>query len=50
MTVQPIALSEPEARRLTERIRTALDRVSTAWADLGERYRISPQAIDAYRL
>ena len=37
MTVQPIALTEPEARRLTERIRTALDRVSTAWADLGER-------------
>lgn len=30
-------LSELEARRLTERIRVALDRVSTAWADLGER-------------
>ncbi len=30
-------LLEPEARRLTERIRTALDRVSSAWADLGER-------------
>lgn len=30
-------LTEAEARRLTERIRTALDRVSTAWADLAER-------------
>lgn len=30
-------LTEQEARRLTERIRTALDRVSTAWADLAER-------------
>lgn len=27
-------LTEAEARRLTERIRTRLDRVSTAWADL----------------
>lgn len=31
------SLTEPEARRLTERIRVALDRVSTAWADLAER-------------
>lgn len=31
------ALTEPEARRLTERIRAALDRVSTAWSDLAER-------------
>ena len=30
-------LTEAEARRLTERIRTALDRVSSAWADLAER-------------
>lgn len=30
-------LDEAAARRLTERIRTALDRVSTAWADLAER-------------
>lgn len=30
-------LTEQEARRLTDRIRLALDRVSTAWADLGER-------------
>lgn len=30
-------LTEAEARRLTERIRTALDRVSTAWADLAEQ-------------
>ena len=30
-------LTESEARRLTERIRTALDRVSSAWADLAER-------------
>lgn len=39
MTVvdQPADLTEAEARRLTERIRLALDRVSTAWADLGER-------------
>lgn len=37
MTVQPVALTEEDARRLTERIRTALDRVSTAWADLAER-------------
>ena len=34
MTVETIALTEQEARRLTERIRTRLDRVSTAWADL----------------
>lgn len=38
MTLQPTELlTEHEARRLTERIRTALDRVSTAWADLAER-------------
>lgn len=30
-------MTEPEARRVTERIRTALDRVSTAWQDLAER-------------
>ena len=30
-------MTEPEARRATERIRTALDRVSTAWQDLAER-------------
>ena len=30
-------LTEQEARRLTERIRSALDRVSTAWADLADR-------------
>ena len=34
MTVAVAMLTEAEARRLTERIRTALDRVSTAWADL----------------
>ncbi len=37
MTVQPLALTEDDARRLTERIRTALDRVSSAWSDLAER-------------
>lgn len=38
MTVQPVELlDEQGARRLTERIRTALDRVSTAWSDLSER-------------
>ncbi len=30
-------MTEEEARRITERIRAALDRVATAWADLGER-------------
>ena len=30
-------LTGHDARRLTERIRTALDRVSTAWADLADR-------------
>lgn len=30
-------MTEAEARRLTERIRTALDRVATSWADLAER-------------
>ena len=33
-TGEVIELTEAEARRLTERIRTRLDRVSTAWADL----------------
>lgn len=37
MTVAVAMLTEAEARRLTERIRTALDRVSTALADLAER-------------
>lgn len=37
MTVEPNTLTPDEAQRLTERIRVALDRVSTAWADLGER-------------
>ena len=38
MSAQPITfLTKEEAHRLTERIRTALDRVSTAWADLVER-------------
>lgn len=32
-----IQMTEDEARRATERIRLALDRVSTAWADLVER-------------
>lgn len=36
-TGEVIELTEAEARRLTERIRSALDRVSTAWADLAER-------------
>ena len=36
-TGEVIELTEAEARRLTDRIRTALDRVSTAWADLAER-------------
>ena len=30
-------LTQPEARRLTERIRVALDRVAESWADLGDR-------------
>ena len=34
--VAPIA-TEHEARRITERIRAALDRLSTAWGDLVER-------------
>lgn len=38
MTVETATqMSEQEARRLTERIRSALDRVSTAWSDLAER-------------
>ena len=37
VTGEVVELTEAEARRLTERIRTALDRVSTAWADLAER-------------
>ena len=36
-TGEVIELTEAEARRLTERIRSALDRVSTAWADFAER-------------
>ena len=36
-TGEVIELTEAEARGLTERIRTALDRVSTAWADLADR-------------
>ena len=36
-TGEVATLTEAEARRLTERIRAALDRVSTAWADLGDR-------------
>ena len=34
VTGEVVELTEAEARRLTERIRTRLDRVSTAWADL----------------
>jgi hypothetical protein len=30
-------MTEPEARRITERIRSALDRISTSWADLADR-------------
>lgn len=38
MTVESAAyMTRDEAQRATERIRLALDRVSTAWADLGER-------------
>ena len=37
VTGEVVELTEAEARRLTERIRSALDRVSTAWADLAER-------------
>jgi hypothetical protein len=37
MTVTIALLDTTEARRLTERIRVALDRVSTSWADLAER-------------
>lgn len=36
MTIESIPLTADDARRLTERIRIRLDRVSTAWADLGE--------------
>lgn len=36
MTLQPL-LTTDEARRITERIRTALDRFSTSWTDLAER-------------
>lgn len=36
MTIENIPLTADDARRLTERIRVRLDRVSTAWADLGE--------------
>lgn len=38
MTVDTVAaLTTDEARRLTERIRVALDRVASSWADLGDR-------------
>lgn len=37
MTVETIPMDRAEAQRITERIRIALDRVSTAWADLAER-------------
>ena len=38
MTLQSVEpMTEAEARRITERIRTALDRVATSWADLAER-------------
>jgi hypothetical protein len=37
MTVTVALLDTAEARRLTERIRIALDRVSNGWADLAER-------------
>jgi len=38
MTLQTIEpMTEPEARRITERIRSALDRVANGWADLAER-------------
>lgn len=37
VTGEVVELTEAEARRLTERIRSALDRVSTAWVDLAER-------------
>ena len=33
----PDLMTADEARRITERIRTALDRVATGWADLAER-------------
>lgn len=33
------AMSEQEARRLTERIRSSLDRVSAAWAELGQQIK-----------
>lgn len=37
MTIESVAqMTHEEAVRATERIRLALDRVSTAWADLGE--------------
>lgn len=37
MTVEVVMLDRDGALELTERIRVALDRVSTAWADLAER-------------
>lgn len=44
MTVESAAMmTADEARQATDRIRLALDRVSNAWADLGERIT------DAYR-
>lgn len=41
--IQQQPMTRPEAERATERIRLALDRVSSAWVDLGERIA------DAYR-
>ena len=38
MTLQAVEpMTEAEARRITERIRSALDRVATSWSDLAER-------------
>lgn len=37
MTIAATQMTADEARRITERIRTALDRFSTSWADLAER-------------
>lgn len=38
MTLQAVEpMTEAEARRITERIRSALDRVASGWADLAER-------------
>ena len=64
MTVQPIALSEADARRLTRGAAMTAPvlfqfmppllpseyQALTESIRTGRRYRISPQAIDAYRL